>query len=671
MATGGNKTQRIDIIDKIDPRTTARAAQKGTLYRYIPESGDPELLIKNDDGYTTNWAPVGGGGSMPSTFVTAASTANVNIAAAPATLDGIVYTTVLLKNQTDPSENGVYDYNGTGQPLTRTAGWDTADSFVPGRSVFVDQGNTQANTLWANANAVADLGTDPITFIEVTAVDFMLRNFSNAEASTVAIDMGNHKITNLATPTAGTDAVNKNYADSLIVPPTGTPNTLAYFNDDGDLSDNATAKFDDAANSMAFGGEIGGGTLISTAAGSLARGRANTGSITASGVGSLAVGITLTTGSILANGIGAIASGVAQDTGLIHASAGGSIAIGAANGADSILSASNNGARAFGIASGGGSITASGAGALAQGSADTTSIILAEGDASTAAGVVSDSSTITVSPLGAGATAFGLAATGGTIRTSNGGAFAHGQAEGADSIITADGEGSVAFGYALSGADISAENSGAFAFGYAVGKSLDASGLGSFAGGHAVTANVSAVGIAAFAMGDGVEATGNYSTAFGFGMQTAAYASFVIGRFGHLTGNTGAWIATDPVFAIGNGANAGAPATAYRIDKDGRQTTKASQVRRLTVVAGDYAVIARLDDKVVCQDTGGGAHTLTLPAGEQGLTFSLGQSDTNTAIYTIAATGADILDANIQSIFNTNQPVSVTYDLTTTKWYAI
>lgn len=187
MAYGGNKTQRIDITDKIDPRTTARAAQKGTLYRYIPESGDPELLIKLDDGYTTNWSSVGGGGGSETTLVDAVSTTDIDINAAPATIDGETYTKVLVKGQTAPSENGVYDFNGTGQPLTRSAGWDTAADFVPGKQVFVTSGADFPDTLWANALAVATLDTDPVFFVEISSADFMQRDYLNAKPASVVV----------------------------------------------------------------------------------------------------------------------------------------------------------------------------------------------------------------------------------------------------------------------------------------------------------------------------------------------------------------------------------------------------------------------------------------------------------------------------------------------------
>lgn len=60
MGRGGNKTERIDIIDSYDPRVTGRAAQKGTIFRYIPSVGSPVILTKDDDGFSTNWVSAGG-----------------------------------------------------------------------------------------------------------------------------------------------------------------------------------------------------------------------------------------------------------------------------------------------------------------------------------------------------------------------------------------------------------------------------------------------------------------------------------------------------------------------------------------------------------------------------------------------------------------------------------
>ena len=53
-----NFAQRYDLYGEIDPRSVAVAAQKGTLYRLLSPSGNSIILIKEDDGLTTNWISI-------------------------------------------------------------------------------------------------------------------------------------------------------------------------------------------------------------------------------------------------------------------------------------------------------------------------------------------------------------------------------------------------------------------------------------------------------------------------------------------------------------------------------------------------------------------------------------------------------------------------------------
>lgn len=78
--------------------------------------------------------------------VAAASTANVNIASAPSSIDGITLNIderVLLKNQTSAPENGCYIFNGVGAPLTRATDSDTESKLIsatyPVRGGIVNQ----------------------------------------------------------------------------------------------------------------------------------------------------------------------------------------------------------------------------------------------------------------------------------------------------------------------------------------------------------------------------------------------------------------------------------------------------------------------------------------------------------------------------------------------------
>jgi hypothetical protein len=84
--------------------------------------------------------------------VTAASTANVSVSSAPASLDGVTGVSGdrwLLKNQTTASENGIYVFNGTGSALTRAADMAAAKVLQTGSAVSTEGGgSTQPNQVW-------------------------------------------------------------------------------------------------------------------------------------------------------------------------------------------------------------------------------------------------------------------------------------------------------------------------------------------------------------------------------------------------------------------------------------------------------------------------------------------------------------------------------------------
>lgn len=58
-----------------------------------------------------------------------ATTGNIDVASAPAAIDGFTMSSgdrVLVKDQTDATENGIYDFNGAGSALTRSADQDNS-----------------------------------------------------------------------------------------------------------------------------------------------------------------------------------------------------------------------------------------------------------------------------------------------------------------------------------------------------------------------------------------------------------------------------------------------------------------------------------------------------------------------------------------------------------------
>lgn len=103
--------------------------------------------------------------------VVVASTGNVDISAgnAPSAIDGVTLTDqmrVLLKNQTDAAQNGIYVYDQGTDTLIRAVDYNTAAEVDAGDFVFVDRGDTYANTGWVQTNTIGILDFDPIAWVQ-------------------------------------------------------------------------------------------------------------------------------------------------------------------------------------------------------------------------------------------------------------------------------------------------------------------------------------------------------------------------------------------------------------------------------------------------------------------------------------------------------------------------
>lgn len=98
-----------------------------------------------------------------------ATTASINLASAPATIDGVTLAAgerVLVKNQAAPAANGVYVWNGVGVPMTRALDYAVFDNLANGL-IAVDQGTANADTLWyCTSNAGGTLNTTAVTYVQ-------------------------------------------------------------------------------------------------------------------------------------------------------------------------------------------------------------------------------------------------------------------------------------------------------------------------------------------------------------------------------------------------------------------------------------------------------------------------------------------------------------------------
>lgn len=92
---------------------------------------------------------------------------------------------ILVKNQSNQEENGIYSLSTVGDGitpwvLTRTTDFDQPSEIIPGSIVAVQNGTVNANTVWVELATVTTVGTDPIIF----------STFSNTGVQTLNADTG-------------------------------------------------------------------------------------------------------------------------------------------------------------------------------------------------------------------------------------------------------------------------------------------------------------------------------------------------------------------------------------------------------------------------------------------------------------------------------------------------
>jgi hypothetical protein len=99
--------------------------------------------------------------------VRAATTSNVNIVSAPATIDGVTPTSgdvFLLTGQTTGTQNGPYVWTAAAAVMNRATNWDTTGEATPG-SLWVVQQGTFDNQLAIMSNDTFTLGSSTATFV--------------------------------------------------------------------------------------------------------------------------------------------------------------------------------------------------------------------------------------------------------------------------------------------------------------------------------------------------------------------------------------------------------------------------------------------------------------------------------------------------------------------------
>lgn len=114
---------------------------------------------------------------------------------------------ILLKSQSAPAENGIYTFNGSGSAMTRVSQMDAWEE-VPGALVAVEEGSTNADTIWlCTSNSGGTLGTTAITWQQVNSSGLTGSNFVDKETPSGSINGSNTSFTLANTPVAGSEHV--------------------------------------------------------------------------------------------------------------------------------------------------------------------------------------------------------------------------------------------------------------------------------------------------------------------------------------------------------------------------------------------------------------------------------------------------------------------------------
>ncbi|MCC6328988.1 MAG: hypothetical protein IT174_10760 [Acidobacteria bacterium] len=159
----------------------------------------------------------------------AASTGNVTISnPGTAIFDGVTLSNgdrILLKNQSTGAENGIYVFNGSGSAMTRADDMN-AWAEIPGALVAIEEGSTNADTLWlCTANAGGTIGSTSVTWQQVNSSGLTNSNFVDKETPSGSVNGSNTTFTLANTPTSGSEHVHLN--GILLEPGAGNDYTIS------------------------------------------------------------------------------------------------------------------------------------------------------------------------------------------------------------------------------------------------------------------------------------------------------------------------------------------------------------------------------------------------------------------------------------------------------------
>lgn len=204
IASGANITVGAGAdLTIIDPPVNPEDAVNKEYVDSIASGLDPKesVLVATTVDIGGSYSSVGGSPEVPGAFSNATGV-----------IDGVAVSVgdrVLIKNQIDPRENGIYVVTNTsGSPLTadyqRAPDQDgsPASEVSAGNFTFVETGDTQATTGWVTAGTgILDLNVDPIVWVQFSESTQITAGLGISQAGTVLDLDANDLATATVSPT--------------------------------------------------------------------------------------------------------------------------------------------------------------------------------------------------------------------------------------------------------------------------------------------------------------------------------------------------------------------------------------------------------------------------------------------------------------------------------------
>lgn len=295
-----------DVNNTINGLTTTDIAEGTSLYytdaraRDAVAAGDNTLTYNSATGvFTANTSTLALKSYVDSQIeassqgldvklsVRAATTANITLENEQ-TVDGVALVAgdrVLVKNQTDASENGIYDVVDGGA-WTRSADSDSDDEVTAGLFTFVSEGTSQGDTGWVlSTNDTITVGTTELTFTQFSGAGVISAGAGLAQDGTV-FNVGG--TTDRITVNADSIDIAASYAGQSSIVTVGTITTGTWNGTTIDVAHGGTGVTSLASGEYVVGNGTGGLTTSATIpvgdlSGTLAVNQGGTGATTAAG----------------------------------------------------------------------------------------------------------------------------------------------------------------------------------------------------------------------------------------------------------------------------------------------------------------------------------------------------------------------------------------------------